>query len=62
MGDTLNRMYNWGCPTCGTKLEETDVGQLEVRIQTHRCKVVITKDPYLEELLSNKSKALRGKG
>ena len=39
MSDELNRMYTWICPDCGQRHEETDIGQLEVRIQTHKCKI-----------------------
>jgi len=39
MGDELNRMYTWICPDCGQRHEETDIGQLEVRIQRHKCKI-----------------------
>jgi len=37
MGDELNRMYTWICPDCGRRYEETDIGQLEVRTQRHKC-------------------------
>ena len=37
MGDELNRMYTWICPKCGKVYEETDIGQLEVRTQRHKC-------------------------
>ncbi len=39
MGDELNRPYIWVCPGCGNRYEETDPGQLEVRIQMHKCKM-----------------------
>lgn len=38
MGDELNRTYTWICPKCVKIYEETDIGQLEVRIQMHKCK------------------------
>ena len=38
MGDDLNKTYTWICPECGHRYEETDLGQLEVRIQMHKCK------------------------
>ena len=38
MGDDLNKTYTWICPKCGQRYEEPDIGQLEVRTQTHRCK------------------------
>jgi len=38
MGDELNRTCTWICPNCGEKYEEPDIGQLEVRTQTHKCK------------------------
>ena len=38
MSDELNRMYTWLCPHCGQRHEETDMGQLEVRMQMHKCK------------------------
>ncbi len=38
MGDNLNKMYTWVCPECTRLYEETDPCQLEVRIQTHKCK------------------------
>ena len=37
MGDELDRTYTWICPECGHRYEETDPGQLEVRVQRHKC-------------------------
>lgn len=37
MGDELNKTYTWICPKCGQRHEETDIGQLEVRTQRHKC-------------------------
>ena len=39
MSDELNRMYTWICPHCEQRHEETDMGQLEVRMQMHKCKI-----------------------
>ena len=63
MGDELNKTYTWICPTCGAEIEETDIGQLEVRTQMHRCNKAMNKDAYLEALIDDKRlQTLGGKG
>jgi len=37
MGDELNKTYTWICSKCGHRYEETDIGQLEMRTQRHKC-------------------------
>ena len=35
--DDADKQYKWVCEKCGTLIEETDLGMLEVRRQTHKC-------------------------
>lgn len=63
MGNEVDRMYKWICPKCGEEIEETDMGQLEVRMQTHRCDKPLNKDAYLESLTDdNRLEIIGGKG
>ena len=36
--DEADKTFKWACNKCGSKLEETDLGMLEVRRQRHKCK------------------------
>jgi len=63
LGNEVDRMYKWICPKCGDEIEETDLGQLEVRTQMHRRNKAMNKDAYLESLIDDKRLAtLGGKG
>jgi len=35
--DDADKQFKWVCGKCGACLEETDLGMLEVRRQTHKC-------------------------
>ena len=35
--DEADRTFKWVCEKCGVCFEETDLGMLEVKQQTHKC-------------------------
>ena len=50
MMDEADQQFKWVCGKCGACFEESDLGMLQVRQQTHICKVDkdVTPKPQAE--------------